>query len=79
MSDREDQGFTITGAGTFTDNLTPAQILAVCLQENEKRLKIFDAQLLQPRLFPRLSQWALTVLRLLPKRSASPSMQQSSS
>lgn len=79
VSDREEQGFTITGAGTFTDNLTPEQILTVCLQENEKRLKIFDTQLLQPRLFPRLSQGALTVLRLLPKRSSSPSLQQSSS
>jgi hypothetical protein len=79
ISDREDQGFTITGAGTFMDNLTPEQILTVCLQENEKRLRVFDAQLLQPRLFPRLAQWALTALKLLPKRSVSSSLQQSSS
>jgi hypothetical protein len=79
VSDREDQGFTITGAGTFMDNLTPEQILTVCLQENEKRLRVFDAQLLQPRLFPRLGQWALTVLRRLPKRSVSSTLQQSSS
>jgi hypothetical protein len=78
VSDREEQGFTITGAGTFMDNLTPQQVLTVCLQENEKRLQVFDAQLLQPRLFPRLSQLALTFLRLLPQRSASRSIQQSS-
>jgi hypothetical protein len=61
------------------DNLTPEQILTVCLQENEKRLRVFDTKLLQPRLFPRLAQWALTLLRLLPKRSVSSTLQQTSS
>lgn len=60
--------FTATGAGTFTDNLTLERVLAVCVQENTKRMSQFDDRLLQPRLLPRLSSIALRTLRLLPKR-----------
>ncbi|MCY7391506.1 MAG: ferritin-like domain-containing protein, partial [Leptolyngbyaceae cyanobacterium CAN_BIN12] len=62
------EGFTATGAGTFADNLTPARVFSVCLQENEKRMSSFDDRLLQPNLLPKLSAIALRVLNLLPKK-----------
>lgn len=62
------EGFTATGAGTFADNLTPARVFSVCLQENEKRMSSFDDRLLQPNLLPKLSAIALRVLNLLSKK-----------
>ncbi len=64
------EGFTATGAGTFADNLTPARVFSVCLQENAKRMSSFDDRLLQPRLLPRLSAIALRALTLIPRRPA---------
>jgi len=60
--------FTATGAGTFVDNLTPNRVFSACLQENERRMSVFDERLLQPRLLPRLSAIAHRTLSLLPRR-----------
>lgn len=66
------ESFTAAGAGAFTDNLTPARVFSVCLQENEKRMSSFDDRLLQPRLLPKLSAIALQMLKLLPQRQSTP-------
>jgi hypothetical protein len=63
------EGFTATGAKTFIDDLTPEQFLATTLEENAKRMSLYDPRLLQPKLMPRLSAIALGALRLIPRRS----------
>lgn len=63
--------FTVTGAGTFVDHLTPDRVFSACLQENAKRMSVFDDRLLQPRLLPRLSAIAQRTLKLLPRRQPS--------
>lgn len=70
FSDDEAEGkdFIISGADAFVDNLTPAAVLAACLEENTRRLAGFDRRLLVPRLAPRLARLALGVLNLLPHR-----------
>ena len=66
----ESTSFTVTEASHFMDGLTPELFFEVCLQENHQRMARFDPQLLQPRLLPRLSQLALSVLRRFKKRPA---------
>ena len=64
----EGKDFIISGAEAFVDNLTPAAVLAACLDENTRRLAGFDRRLLVPRLAPRLARLALAVLSRLPRR-----------
>ncbi|MEC4814445.1 MAG: ferritin-like domain-containing protein [Scytonema sp. PMC 1069.18] len=64
-SDEDKQeGFTATGASSFMDNLTPELFLSTCLQENAKRMSVFDKELLQPQLMPTLAKIALPMLKL---------------
>ena len=64
----EGKDFIISGAEAFIDNLTPAAVLAACVDENTRRLAGFDRRLLVPRLAPRLARLALAVLTRLPRR-----------
>jgi len=72
----EGKDFIVSGADAFVENLTPAVVLAACLEENARRLAGFDRRLLVPRLAPRLARVALGVLTRLPhrgtRRDASP-------
>lgn len=67
MEDQQ-EGFTATGASNFMDNLTPDLFLSSCLQENARRMSVFDKNLLQPRLIPKLAKIALRTLRLTSRR-----------
>src|SRR5262249_5979017 len=64
----EGKDFIVSGADAFVENLTPAVVLAACLEENARRLAGFDRRLLVPRLAPRLARVALRVLTRLPPR-----------
>ena len=64
----EGKDFIVSGADAFVENLTPAAVLAACLEENTRRLARFDRRLLVPRLVPRLAGLALGVLNRLPHR-----------
>ena len=66
--EREEQGFTATSASGFMENLTPEQFFTMCLAQNQLRMGQFDPRLLQPSLLPKLSQLALTVIKLWPRR-----------
>lgn len=67
---RSKKGFTATGAQSLALNLTLESFLDTCLQENAKRMSVYDDRLLKPMLIPRLSAAALRVIRLLPKRKS---------
>ncbi|MBV9388416.1 MAG: ferritin-like domain-containing protein [Chroococcidiopsidaceae cyanobacterium CP_BM_ER_R8_30] len=62
------EGFTAIGASEFTADLTPEKFLSTCLEENLRRMSVFEDQLLRPQLIPRLSKVALSVLKVLPRR-----------
>ncbi len=70
-ADASGEGFTVTGASTFMNDLTPELFLSMTLQENARRMSAFDRRLLQPKLLPRLSAIALRILRILPQRQPS--------
>ncbi|MEH1790636.1 ferritin-like domain-containing protein [Nostoc sp.] len=69
-NDEQQEGFTATGASNFIDNLTPELLLSTCLEENTRRLSVFDRELLQPQLIPNLAKTALATLRLIPRRQS---------
>ncbi len=66
------EGFTAKGASTFDMDLTLEDFLATCVDENRKRMSKFHPALLQPMLLPRLSMFALQVIRLWPFRKSRP-------
>lgn len=70
-ADGSGEGFTATSASTFVDDLTPEMFFSTCLQENTRRMSVFDDQLLQPQLMPTLATIALRSLRVLPRRQPS--------
>lgn len=69
-NEEQQEGFTATGASNFIDNVTPELLLSTCLQENSRRLGVFDKELLQPQLVPNLAKIALATLRLIPSRQS---------
>ncbi|UBF24912.1 ferritin-like domain-containing protein [Kovacikia minuta CCNUW1] len=62
------KGFTATGVKSFTLNLTLEQFLQTCIEENARRMSVYNQQLLRPEFLPALAGVALHTLRLLPKR-----------
>jgi hypothetical protein len=66
---QEAQTFTASEASHFMDGLTPQLFLSTALEENAKRMSVFDPQLLQPHLSKRCSKVALRILSLLPQQS----------
>jgi hypothetical protein len=66
--DKDGKPFTASEASHFMDNLTPELFFSISLQENAKRMSVFDPRLLQPQLMPTLSQFAFHCLKLLPKK-----------
>ncbi|MBD2778025.1 hypothetical protein [Iningainema tapete] len=61
------------------DNLTPELFLSTCLQENARRLSVYDQQLLQPQLMPALAKIALRIFRFMPRQKPNPTAEFSKS
>ena len=59
----QDANFAITGSGSVGVELTPGELIDLCLSENERRMAGYDRRLLRPLTVPRLARWAR---RLLP-------------
>jgi hypothetical protein len=54
-----------TEASVFMDGFTLEMFLANCLEENARRMSVFDPKLLQPQLLPGLATVALSALKRL--------------
>jgi hypothetical protein len=65
----QDNNFTVTGASQVGVDISIAELLDICLAENDRRLSIYDSRLLRPRLVPTLVRFARQFLRK-PKRAA---------
>jgi hypothetical protein len=67
---KQDNNFTLNGAQAVTvEAPTLPDLLALCLQENERRFSGYDARLQRPTTMPRLAGLAL---RLLGRRAPAP-------
>ena len=62
--------FTMTGHEALGVDLDAGRLMAVCLAENERRLAGYDGRLLRPRVMPRLTGAALTLMRWFGRRRA---------
>ncbi len=72
------EGFTATAANVFAADLTPEKFLSTCIEENRRRISVFDNILLYPRLIPRMAQVALSGLRIMPWRKSQEAFEQRS-
>jgi hypothetical protein len=67
----QDNNFTVTGSKAVSDtDIDPADLMALCLEENDRRFAGYDARLLRPTTMPWLTRLALRVLRWRKKPAA---------
>ncbi len=67
---RQDNNFTLSGANSVSVcDLGPAELLRLCLQENDRRFGGYDARLLRPQTVPALVRLALRLIRKAPQQS----------
>lgn len=59
----QDANFTVSGTGAVGVELTPAQMIDLCLVENERRMGGYDDRLLRPNVMPRLARFARRFLK----------------
>jgi hypothetical protein len=52
-----DANFTVTGSAAVGVELSPAQMIDLCLTENDRRMAGYDPRLLRPTLVPRMARW----------------------
>jgi hypothetical protein len=69
----QDNNFTFNGHKAVSgDDIGVADLLDLCLQENDRRFSGYDKRLLRPTTAPGLARTALRVLRLMRRPSATP-------
>ena len=62
-SGAQDNNFTVTGAKAVGNDIDVAQLIDICLTENERRMGLYDRRLLRPRLVPTLAGLARRFMR----------------
>jgi hypothetical protein len=61
----QDNSFTLTGSRAVSSTeVDPAELMAICLAENDRRFSGYDARLCRPTTTPALARLALRILRL---------------
>jgi hypothetical protein len=68
--ERRDNNFTLSGSKSVGADLSPAELIDVCLAENDRRLSGYDPRLLRPEFVPGLMRFAR---RFLHRSAAAPS------
>ncbi len=66
--EKENANFTVEGASAVGGEVDPAELMAICLAENDRRLSGYDPRLRQPRIVPALVRLVLPVLRWKSRR-----------
>ncbi len=61
--EKENANFTVDGASAVGGEVDPAELMALCLAENDRRLAGYDPRLRKPRTVPALVRLVLPVLR----------------
>jgi hypothetical protein len=64
----QDNNFTVTGAKAVTDDMDVAELIDICLAENERRMGVYDRRLLRPFVIPALAKLARRFMRSGPKQ-----------
>jgi hypothetical protein len=59
----QDNNFTVTGAKAVGDDIDVAELIDICLAENERRMSLYDPRLLRPFAVPALAKLARRFMR----------------
>ena len=59
----QDNNFTLSGAKSVGADVSPAQLIELCLAENERRMGAYDERLVRPAAVPALARLALRVMQ----------------
>jgi hypothetical protein len=62
-SGAQDNNFTVTGAKSVGDDIDVAELIDICLAENERRMRLYDRRLLRPFAVPALARLARSFMR----------------
>jgi hypothetical protein len=63
-TDPQDNNFVFTGSKAIgSANVSAAEVIEICLSENERRFSGYDPRLLRPQVMPRLMRFALRFMR----------------
>jgi hypothetical protein len=65
-----DANFTVNGAKTLADEMDPAVLIDICLEEDKRRMAGYDPRLLRPTTMPKLARFARLFIRPKKKPSA---------
>ncbi len=63
----QDNNFTVTGAKAVGDDIDIAELIDICLAENERRMSYYDQRLLRPFAVPAVAKFARRFMRSRPK------------
>jgi hypothetical protein len=63
----QDNNFTVTGAKAIGDDIDVAELIDICISENERRMSVYDRRLLRPFAVPALAKLARRFMRSGPK------------
>ncbi|SUA77559.1 aminomethyltransferase [Pandoraea pnomenusa] len=58
-----DANFLATGTADIGESLKPRELIALCLEEDARRMDGYDSRLLRPTFVPRLARFALRLLK----------------
>ena len=58
-----DANFTLNGGATLADEMDPAILIDICLEEDKRRMAGYDARLIRPTTMPRLARFARLFIR----------------
>ena len=59
----QDSNFTVNGAGQLGVDLSAAELMDICLSENDRRLAVYDKRLLRPTFVPGVVRFVRCFLR----------------
>ena len=65
-----DANFTMNGGAALADEMDPAILIDICLEEDQRRMAGYDARLIRPTTMPRLARLARLFIR--PKKKPIP-------
>jgi hypothetical protein len=63
----QDNNFTVTGAKAVGEDIDVAELIDICLAENERRMSLYDRRLLRPFAVPALAKLVRRFMRSSPK------------
>ena len=63
---KQDANFTVSGASSVGDDIDTAELMDLCLAENDRRLAGYDPRLKRPLTVPRLVRFARKFMKTSP-------------